>query len=140
MNIAQSILAVISKNPGVMVRDIRSALPEVNPVTLRSALRRLYCEGKLSSVAVPGGFAYYVTGATGPEDFFSGGIRSEILALEASAIELEKKRFYRRAAMVWQQLCDSNCAENDRERFVNLKNASIRKASELSARRNKDNQ
>lgn len=140
MNIAQSILAVISKNPGVMLRDIRSALPEINPITLRSVLRRLYFEGKLSSTEVPGGFAYFITGTTGSVDFLPGGVRSELLALEAKATRLEEKRFYRRAAMVWQQLSDSNCTENDRERYVNLKNASLRKASELTTRRIKDDQ
>ncbi|QXC99345.1 hypothetical protein [Klebsiella sp. PL-2018] len=140
MNVGQLVLQVVSKNPGVMVRDIRSALPEINPVTLRTAIRRLYCEGKLSSVAVPGGFAYFETGAAAAGDCIPGGVRREILALEAKAISLQEKRFYRRAAMVWQQLCDSNCAENERERYVNLKNASLRKASELTARRIKDDQ
>lgn len=114
MNIAKSIFEFIEKNPGKMLRDITAAFPETKPVTVKSAVHRLYYDGELASVEV------------------TGGLSGEILALEATAKKLEEKRYYRRAATVWQQLCDSNCTAKARERYLRLKNASIRNAKNMN--------
>lgn len=42
MNIAKSIFEFIEKNPGKMLRDITAAFPETKPVTVKSAVHRLY--------------------------------------------------------------------------------------------------
>ena len=114
MNIAESIFEFIEKNPGKMLRDITAAFPETKPVTVKSAVHRLYYDGELASVEV------------------TGGLSGEILALEATAKKLEEKRYYRRAATVWQQLCDSNCTAKARERYLRLKNASVRNARNMN--------
>lgn len=132
MNIAKSIFEFIEKNPGKMLRDITAAFPETKAVTVKSAVHRLYYDGKLSSVEVPGGFIYCVAGSTDIEEYLPGGLSAEILALEATAKKLEEKRYYRRAATVWQQLCDSNCTAKARERYLRLKNSSLRNARNLN--------
>ena len=132
MNIAKSIFEFIEKNPGKMLRDIAAAFPETKPVTVKSAVHRLYYDGKLASVEVTGGFIYFVAGSIDIEEYLPGGLSGEILALEATAKKLEEKRYYRRAATVWQQLCDSNCTAKARERYLRLKNASVRNARNMN--------
>ncbi|HAT3749135.1 TPA: hypothetical protein I8622_002110 [Klebsiella oxytoca] len=128
MSIAKSVFEFIEKNPGKMLRDIIAAFPGSKPVTVKSAVHRMYYDGKLSSLEVPGGFIYCVSGAADLEEYLPGGVSPEILELEVKAKKLEEKRYYRRAATVWQQLCDSNCTAKARERYMRLKNASLRSA------------
>ncbi len=74
MNIAKSIFEFIEKNPGKMLRDITAAFPGTKPVTVKSAVHRLYYDGELASVEVTGGFIYFVAGSIDIEEYLPGGL------------------------------------------------------------------
>lgn len=129
MIIAKSAFEFIGKNPGVMMRDIIAAFPQCNPMSVKNAVHRLYYEGRLASVQTPTGFLYRVAGNPDGKDQIQPEDTSEAMHnLELVARSLESRRYFRRAATVWQQLCDSNCSVKSRERYMRMKNQCLRNA------------
>lgn len=125
----QSVFEFIEKNPGKMMRDIVASFPECKPMSVKSAVHRLYYEGRLASVPTPNGFLYSVAGHPAVDDQTQpDGASEAIRKLEQVARNLEAQSYFRRAATVWQQLCDSNCSVKSRERYMRMKNQCVRNA------------
>lgn len=98
-------------------------------MSVKSAVHRLYYEGRLASVPTPKGFLYSVAGHPAVDDQTQpDGASEAIRKLEQVARNLEAQRYFRRAATVWQQLCDSNCSVKSRERYMRMKNQCVRNA------------
>ena len=75
------------------------------------------------------GFLYRVAGNPEADDQIQSDDVSEATRrLEQVARNLERQRYFRRAATVWQQLCDSNCSVKTRERYMRMKNQCVRNA------------
>ncbi|ENG8422481.1 hypothetical protein ABVJ62_005108 [Klebsiella pneumoniae] len=129
MKIMKAVFEYIEKNPGKMMRDIVAAFPDSKPMSVKSAVHRLYYEGKLASVQMQSGFLYRVAGNPEADDQIQSDDVSEATRrLEQVARNLERQRYFRRAATVWQQLCDSNCSVKTRERYMRMKNQCVRNA------------
>ncbi|EOX0725950.1 TPA: hypothetical protein MAF88_004016 [Klebsiella pneumoniae] len=129
MIIAKSAFEFIEKNPGVMMRDIIAAFPQCNPMSVKNAVHRLYYEGRLASSQTSSGYRYRVAGNPDGNDQIQPEDTSEAMRnLELVARTLESQRYFRRAATVWQQLCDSNCSVKSRERYMRMKNQCVRNA------------
>ncbi|HGN8976220.1 TPA: hypothetical protein ACK1R2_004318 [Klebsiella pneumoniae] len=60
MNITQMAFEFIAKNPDQKMRDIIAAFPDCKPVSVKSAVYRLYTEGRLETKATSCGFIYRV--------------------------------------------------------------------------------
>ena len=56
MNITQMAFEFITKNPDQKMRDIIAAFPDCKPVSVKSAVYRLYTEGRLETKATSCGF------------------------------------------------------------------------------------
>lgn len=129
MIIAKSAFEFIEKNPGVMMRDIIAAFPQCNPMSVKNAVHRLYYEGRLASTETSSVFHYRVACNPDGNDQNQAEDTSEAMRnLELVARSLESRRYFRRAATVWQQLCDSNCSVKSRERYMRMKNQCVRNA------------
>ena len=129
MIIAKSAFEFIEKNPGVMMRDIIAAFPQCNPMSVKNAVHRMYYEGRLASAETSSVFRYRVAGSPEGSDQIQPEDTSEAMRnLELVARSLESRRFFRRAATVWQQLSDSNCSVKSRERYMRKKNQCVRNA------------
>ncbi|HBW6842467.1 MULTISPECIES: hypothetical protein [Klebsiella pneumoniae complex] len=129
MIIAKSAFEFIEKNPGVMMRDIIAAFPQCNPMSVKNAVHRMYYEGRLASAETSSVFRYRVAGSTEGNDQIQPEDTSEAMRnLELVARSLESRRYFRRAATVWPQLCDSNCSVKSRERYMRMKNQCVRNA------------
>jgi hypothetical protein len=98
---------------------------------VKSAVHRLYYDGELASVEVTGGFIYFVAGSIDIEEYLPGGLSGRFLPLKRQP-KAGRETLFRRAATVWQQLCDSNCTAKARERYLRLKNASVRNARNMN--------
>lgn len=122
MNLTQLVLEFIAKNPDQKISELVAAFPEHNPHSVKTAVHRMRAEGKLVGVSIPGGYTYRVCNDRQAEqsDCKSG--------LEMLAKTLEARCLYRRAAAVWQQLCDTNCSVSARDRYIRSKNDCIRKS------------
>jgi hypothetical protein len=119
MIIAKSAFEFIEKNPGVMMRNIIAAFPQCNPMSVKNAVHRMYYEGRLASAETSSVFRYRVVGSPEGNDKIQPEDTSEAMRnLELVARSLESRRYFRRAATVWQQLCDSNCSVKSRERYM----------------------
>ncbi|HID2933648.1 PerC family transcriptional regulator [Klebsiella pneumoniae] len=129
MNITQMAFEFIAKNPDQKMRDIIAAFPDCKPVSVKSAVYRLYTEGRLETKATSCGFIYRVINdasccADLQDDFKSRGN----LEQEKAAKKLEERSLYRRAATVWHQLSTSSCSQKTLEYYIRQKNACLRKA------------
>lgn len=60
MNITQMAFEFITKNPDQKMRDIIAAFPDCKPVSVKSAVYRLYTEGRTETKATSCGFIYRV--------------------------------------------------------------------------------
>ncbi|EPP3534467.1 PerC family transcriptional regulator [Klebsiella variicola] len=129
MNITQMAFEFIAKNPDQKMRDIIAAFPDCKPVSVKSAVYRLYTEGRLETKSTSCGFIYRVINdasccADLQDDFKSRGN----LEQEKAAKKLEERSLYRRAATVWHQLSTSSCSQKTLEYYIRQKNACLRKA------------
>lgn len=129
MNITQMAFEFIAKNPDQKMRDIIAAFPDCKPVSVKSAVYRLYTEGRLETKATSCGFIYRVINDASfcddlQDDFKSRGN----LEQEKAAKKLEERSLYRRAATVWHQLSTSSCSQKTLEYYIRQKNACLRKA------------
>ena len=128
MNITQMAFEFIAKNPDQKMRDITAAFPDCKPVSVKSAVYRLYTEGRLETKASSCGFIYRVINDASccdvQDDFKSRGN----LEQEKAAKKLEERSLYRRAATVWHQLSTSSCSQKTLEYYIRQKNACLRKA------------
>lgn len=112
MSAVSDVYKFISENSGVNRADILAAFPDTGASALVSAYERMYQAGKINRIASSQGYLYY-TGDSAPQ------IESSKLAeLEKTAIRLEEKGFYRRAATVWLQAYDCSQRHTDRERYA----------------------
>lgn len=128
MIIAKSAFEFIEKNPGVMMRDIIAAFPQCNPMSVKNAVHRMYYEGRLASAETSSVFRYRVASTEGNDQIQPEDTSEAMRNLELVARSLESRRYFRRAATVWQQLCDSNCSVKSRERYMRMKNQCVRNA------------
>lgn len=128
MIIAKSAFEFIEKNPGVMMRDIVAAFPQCNPMSVKNAVHRMYYEGRLASAETSSVFRYRVASTEGNDQIQPEDTSEAMRNLELVARSLESRRYFRRAATVWQQLCDSNCSVKSRERYMRMKNQCVRNA------------
>jgi len=110
MNNISKVLEYIKNNPGVLPSEVAAALPGINKSTAFGAVDNLWQTGKIQRFESADGFRYLV-------DQQSVSSNSALAALEKRAVELEKKRQWRRAATVWLQAYDLAIINADRERF-----------------------
>jgi len=108
-NISQ-VLEYIKSKPGVLPSEVAAALPHINKSTAFGAVDNLWHTGKIQRIESADGFRYLVDQQGVSSD-------SALAALEKSAVELEKKRQWRRAATVWLQAYDAATVNADREKY-----------------------
>ncbi|MDF7681889.1 hypothetical protein PT300_15415 [Enterobacteriaceae bacterium ESL0689] len=124
-NIKSELVEFIRKNPGAKRSEIFSEFKKLSFSEVDSAIYQLEKHGEIICINT-GRYIYFVAGEGALERYLLGKNTSDLLDLETTAIELREKHLYRRAATVWQQLCDSITATEDmRDCYVFLKNLCI---------------
>lgn len=122
MNITQMAFEFIAKNPDQKMRDIIAAFPDCKPVSVKSAVYRLYTEGRLETKATSCGFIYRVINDASCCDDLQDDFKSRgNLEQEKAAKKLEERSLYRRAATVWHQLSTSSCSQKTLEYYIRQK-------------------
>ena len=110
MSNISKVLEYIKNNPGVLPSEVAAALPHINKSTAFGAVENLWQTGKIQRVESADGFRYMF-------DQQELNSNSVLAALEKRAVELEKKRQWRRAATLWLQAYDAATLNADREKY-----------------------
>ena len=110
MSNISKVLEYIKNNPGVLPSEVAAALPHINKSTAFGAVENLWQTGKIQRVESADGFRYMF-------DQQELNTNSVLAALEKRAVELEKKREWRRAATLWLQAYDAATLNADREKY-----------------------
>jgi DNA-binding MarR family transcriptional regulator len=110
MSNISKVLEYIKNNPGVLPSEVAAALPHINKSTAFGAVENLWQTGKIQRVESADGFRYMFA----QQELNSNSV---LAALEKRAVELEKKRQWRRAATLWLQAYDAATLNADREKY-----------------------
>lgn len=105
----------VKLNPVSSARDIIEALPHINENSVGSALDRLYTAGTIERHNNGRNWVYYV------DDPMTSDESQKLTQLENTALGLEARHLWRRAATTWLEAYDQAKTHTARERYIKLR-------------------